>query len=41
VSDDVREGLVTTARAKDVYRVVVDDAGTVDEAATAALRSAR
>ncbi len=40
VAADVREGLVTPERARDVYRVAVDAAGTVDEQATAALRAA-
>src|SRR6185312_3590631 len=39
VADDVREGLVTASRARDVYRVAVDPDGVVDEAATALLRS--
>jgi len=35
---DVGEGFLTRERARDVYRVVVTDAGEVDVAATAALR---
>jgi N-methylhydantoinase B len=41
VADDVREGLVTASRARDVYRVAVDADGVVDEAATTLLRSIR
>jgi len=40
VADDVREGLVTTERARDVYRVAVDEDGVVDDTATRALRGA-
>jgi len=40
VARDVREGWVSRARARDVYRVVLTDAGAVDEAATRALRAA-
>ncbi len=36
---DVREGLVSIARARDVYRVAVGPGGDLDEAATAALRA--
>jgi N-methylhydantoinase B len=38
VARDVREGWVTPDRARDVYAVVVDGDGAVDEAATAQLR---
>ena len=38
VSSDVREGLVSAQRARDVYKVAVDDDGAVDPAATAELR---
>ena len=41
VADDVREGLVTPSRAREVYGVVVDADGAVDMAATASLRAAR
>jgi N-methylhydantoinase B len=36
---DVREGVVSAARAAEVYRVAVDADGTLDEAGTATLRS--
>jgi N-methylhydantoinase B len=39
VAHDVAEGWVSAARARDVYRVVVADDGTLDPAATAALRA--
>jgi N-methylhydantoinase B len=39
VGRDVAEGFVTPGRAREVYRVAVDDAGTVDEAATRELRN--
>jgi N-methylhydantoinase B len=39
VARDVREGWVTPERAREVYRVAVDEDGAVDEAATAALRA--
>jgi N-methylhydantoinase B len=38
VAADVREGLITAQRAREVYRVAVDDEGTVDEALTQELR---
>lgn len=38
VADDVREGYVSAAVARDVYRVVLDANGQVDHDATAALR---
>lgn len=38
VCRDVGQGWVSRERARDVYRVVVDDDGELDEAATAALR---
>ena len=38
VKRDVQEGWITKARAREVYRVVLDDVGEVDAAATAALR---
>jgi N-methylhydantoinase B len=41
VAADVREGWVSRARARDVYRVVCDGSGVVDERATAELRAAR
>jgi N-methylhydantoinase B len=41
VADDVREGIVTIGRARDVYRVCVDEAGVIDEAATAELRHSK
>jgi N-methylhydantoinase B len=40
VAADVREGWITAARAAEVYGVVLDGAGAVNEAATAARRSA-
>ena len=40
VLDDVREGLITDATARDVYGVVIDD-GAVDQAATSRLRGGR
>jgi len=39
VARDVVEGWITAARARDVYAVIVNDAGNVDEPATARLRS--
>ena len=39
VARDVREGWVSGRRAADVYGVVVDETGVVDEAATAARRA--
>jgi N-methylhydantoinase B len=39
VAEDVREGWITPAHAAEVYRVAVDEAGVVDEAATRALRT--
>ena len=36
---DVREGWISAARARDVYRVVVNDIGEADVGASAALRS--
>jgi N-methylhydantoinase B len=41
VAADVREGLLTTGRAREVYRVALDATGEVDAAATARLRSAQ
>jgi N-methylhydantoinase B len=41
VADDVKEGLVTPQRARDVYAVAVDIDGTVDLAATRQLRGHR
>ena len=38
VKHDLDEGWITRERAKEVYGVVLDDMGTVDEAATEALR---
>ncbi len=38
VARDVRDGLVSVARARDTYRVAVDELGALDAAATAALR---
>jgi N-methylhydantoinase B len=38
VAKDVREGWVSHERARDVYRVVIDDSSQVDRAATARLR---
>jgi N-methylhydantoinase B/oxoprolinase/acetone carboxylase alpha subunit len=40
VADDVREGYVSVASARDVYGVVVDDAGVLDAEATQELRRA-
>jgi N-methylhydantoinase B len=40
VAADVREGLVSVTRAREVYGVVVDEAAVVDVEATAALRAA-
>jgi N-methylhydantoinase B len=40
VREDVVEGVITRARAEEVYLVVVDDAGDLDEEATARLRAA-
>jgi N-methylhydantoinase B len=40
VEKDVREGLVTLEKARDVYRVAIGDDGRVDEAATRRLRGA-
>ena len=39
VRRDVAEGYVSSERARDVYGVVLDDTGSVDDAATAALRA--
>jgi N-methylhydantoinase B len=39
VAKDVREGLVSVERARDVYRVALDAAGEVDRAATERLRT--
>jgi N-methylhydantoinase B len=39
VAHDAREGWITSGRAREVYRVVLDAAGAVDEEATARLRS--
>jgi N-methylhydantoinase B len=39
VAHDAREGWITSERAREVYRVVLDAAGAVDEEATARLRS--
>jgi N-methylhydantoinase B len=39
VAADVREGVVTPERAREVYRVVAGADGTVDDSATAALRT--
>lgn len=39
VAVDVAEGWITSARAREVYGVAVDDAGRIDHDATAALRS--
>ncbi len=39
VARDVREGWVSPARARDIYRVVVADDGSVDVAATCAARN--
>ncbi len=39
VAADVRERWITAETARDVYRVALDEAGAVDEAATAALRN--
>ncbi|WP_313803242.1 hydantoinase B/oxoprolinase family protein [Sphingobium sp.] len=41
VAKDVREGLVSIARAGEVYRVAIGSDGNADEAATAALRERR
>jgi N-methylhydantoinase B len=38
---DVREGKVSRERARDAYRVAIDDTGRLDAAATAALRAER
>jgi len=38
VAQDVAQGYVSVARAREVYQVVVDESGQLDEAATAALR---
>ncbi len=38
VGADVREGLITSQRARDVYRVALDEDGTIDLAATEELR---
>jgi N-methylhydantoinase B len=38
VAADVRAGLVSAAAARSLYAVAVDDAGRLDEAATARLR---
>jgi len=38
IADDVVEGYVSAAVARDVYRVAVRDDGTVDEEATRTLR---
>jgi N-methylhydantoinase B/oxoprolinase/acetone carboxylase alpha subunit len=39
VAEDVREGVVSRERARELYAVAVDGAGAVDEAATAELRA--
>ena len=39
VAKDVAEGMVSVARAREVYKVAVDAAGRVDHAQTAALRA--
>ena len=39
VADEVRAGLVSVVSARDVYGVVVDEAGSLDEAGTTALRA--
>ena len=39
VHRDVRDGLVTRSQARSSYRVVIDDAGELDSAATAGLRA--
>lgn len=41
VADEVRAGLVSVAAARNDYGVALDDAGNLDEAATAQLRAAR
>jgi N-methylhydantoinase B len=41
VLSDVLDGLVTPAQARDVYRVAITDAGSVDDAETERLRSGR
>jgi N-methylhydantoinase B len=41
VADDVREGLVSRQRARDVYGVVIAADGTVERAETARLRDAQ
>jgi N-methylhydantoinase B len=38
VADEVRAGLVSVGAAREVYGVAVDDAGSLDDAATTALR---
>ena len=38
VALDVRDGKISTKRAKEIYRVVVDEAGVLDEASTIKLR---
>jgi len=40
VAEDVREGYVSAAVAREVYRVALDGKGQVDPVATEALRSA-
>lgn len=40
VAEDVREGYVSAEVAREVYRVVLDETGAVDHAATGALRAA-
>ncbi len=40
VAEDVREGVVSRERARELYAVAIDGAGEVDEAATAELRAA-
>lgn len=39
VAADVREGYVTSAQARSIYRVAVDDRGSLDAIATAGLRA--
>lgn len=39
VAKDVREGWISAARAREIYRVAVNDSGELDEAATSALRA--
>ena len=40
VALDVRDGKISARRAKEIYRVVVDESGVLDEAATRKLREA-